>query len=101
MTNKLTDKDVGHLSKLANLPLTDSERVLFCDQVSNILENVEQIQQLDLSKLPETNQVTNKTNETRTDKVKPSLTQKQALSMANKTYKGFIVVPAVIDHDKD
>ncbi|MFC1749084.1 Asp-tRNA(Asn)/Glu-tRNA(Gln) amidotransferase subunit GatC [Pseudomonadota bacterium] len=96
---KLSQKQITHLSKLANLPLDPSESSDAQEQITTILEHVDQVASLDLADIPETNQVTNKTNQFREDKITPSLTQKQALSQSKNTHNGYFVVPGVINHE--
>ena len=99
MANKLTKGDIAHLAKLSKLDLSPEEGERLTPQISSILENVAQIKGLDLKGLPETNQVTNKTNEFRSDKVEPSFTQEEALSMAKNTHNGYFVVNQLIDNE--
>ena len=96
---KLTKKQVLHLSVLANIPLETDELDDHAQNISKFLEHVTRLNDLDLSKTPTTNQVTNKTNEFREDVLKPSLTQKQALANANQSKNGYFVVDAVINND--
>ena len=65
------------------------------------LKVIDQLNELDTSQVKPTSQVTGLTNVWREDKVDKSrmLTQKQALSNAKKTHKGYFVVPAVIRHE--
>ena len=99
MTKKLSQTDVSHLAKLANLTLSSKESKQYAKQLTAILENVEHLQELDLNAVPESNQVTNKTNEFREDTVTPSFSQKEALSMGKQTHNGYFVVGQLIDKD--
>jgi aspartyl-tRNA(Asn)/glutamyl-tRNA(Gln) amidotransferase subunit C len=64
---KLTREDVLKLARLARLELTDEEIEEFSEELSAILQYVEQLQQIDISGLEPTNQVTGLTNVTRDD----------------------------------
>lgn len=91
--------DINHLSKLANLELTGSEKTSLADQLTSTLEHVEHLQEIDTSDIEGTNEVTSLKNIWREDKVRPSLTQKEALMNAQNTYNGFFVVPAILEEN--
>jgi len=67
---KLTRDDVLKLALLARLELSDTEIEEFADELSEILQYVEQLQNVDVSGLQPTNQVTRLTNVTRDDIVR-------------------------------
>lgn len=67
---KLTRDDVLKLARLARLELSESEIAEFSEELSSILEYVEQLQSVDVSGLQPTNQVTGLTNVTRKDEVR-------------------------------
>jgi aspartyl-tRNA(Asn)/glutamyl-tRNA(Gln) amidotransferase subunit C len=89
--------DVSHTAKLANLPLTNSEKKVFAKQLDEILEYIERLKEVDTSKVEGTNEVNNLKNVWREDEVKPSLSQERALMNAKRTYNGFFVVPAIME----
>ncbi len=93
---KLSASDIDHLARLANLPLTPAEENEYASSLTQILEHVQAISSLDLSRVPQTNQVTQVTNRLRPDEVKPSLSQAQALSQASSTHEGYFVVPRIL-----
>lgn len=95
--SNLSLDEVKHVAKLANLPLTDTELVKFQDQLSRILEYINQLQEVDTSGVEETSQVTGLENVFREDEVGACITQKQALSNAKNTHQGYIKVPHVFD----
>ena len=68
--SKLTREEVLRLAQLARLALSDDEVEEFRKELSEILQYVEQLQQVDISGLKPTNQVTGLTNVTRDDKVR-------------------------------
>lgn len=67
---KLTREDVLKLARLARLELSDAEVEEFRDELSSILQYVEQLQDADVKGLQPTNQVTGLTNVTRQDEIK-------------------------------
>ena len=67
---KLTRDDVLHLAQLARISLSDDEVDEFSEELSAILQYVEQLSSVDVSGLKPTNQVTGLTNVMREDEVK-------------------------------
>lgn len=67
---KLSREDVLKLARLARLELTDDEITEFSEELSTILDYVEQLQKVDVAGLKPTNQVTGLTNVWRDDEVK-------------------------------
>ena len=66
---KLTREDVLKLARLARLELSEQEIEEYSVELSQILDYVEQLQQVDVEGLPPTNQVTGLTNVMREDEV--------------------------------
>lgn len=66
----LTREDVLKLARLARLELSDAEISEFSEELSAILQYVEQLQNVDVDGLKPTNQVTGLTNVTRPDEEK-------------------------------
>lgn len=67
---KLSREDVLKLARLARLRLSDSEVEEFSAELSEILQYVEQLQDVDVSGLEPTNQVNGLTNVMREDVVR-------------------------------
>lgn len=55
---KLTEKEILHLSKLANLTLTDEEIKLYGEQLSEILSYISQLDEVDTTSVEETSRLT-------------------------------------------
>jgi aspartyl-tRNA(Asn)/glutamyl-tRNA(Gln) amidotransferase subunit C len=66
---KLSRDDILKLASLSRLALTDAEVNEFADEISKILQYVEQLQSVDIDGVLPTNQVTGLVNVTRDDKV--------------------------------
>jgi aspartyl-tRNA(Asn)/glutamyl-tRNA(Gln) amidotransferase subunit C len=66
---KLSREDVFKLARLARIKLTDEEADSFTNELSKILEYVDQLQTADVSGLKPTNQVTGLFNVWREDKI--------------------------------
>lgn len=67
---RLSTEDVLKLARLARLKLTDEEVGQFTEEISSILQYVEQLQSINLENVEPTYQVTGLTNVTRADEVK-------------------------------
>ena len=89
--------DVRHIAKLASLPLSDSEIPQFEKQLSEVLEYVKKLDELDTTAVESTSQVTGLENVLREDVTEASLTQEVATSQARKSENGYIVVPGILD----
>lgn len=66
---KVSRDDVLKLAKLAKLQLTDEEIARFAEEIPKILEYVEQLQNVDVTGLEPTSQVTGLKNVMRKDKI--------------------------------
>ena len=88
---------VQRLADLSMLNLTPEEQENLPSQFDNILRYIEKLGKAPItSKTPETDQVTDLTNVFRKDKIKKSLSSKEALSNAKYTQNGFFKVPKVL-----
>ena len=67
---KLSRDDVLKLARLARLELSDDEITEYSEELSSILQYVQLLQDVDVSGLEPTNQVTGLTNVTRKDEVR-------------------------------
>ena len=68
--SKLSRDDVLKLARLARLSLSDEEVEEYRAELSDILQYVEQLQEVDVKGIEPTRQVTGLTNVTREDKIK-------------------------------
>ena len=91
--------DVKKIAKLANLPLTDEEEEKLGEQLSQTLDYVNKLEEIDTKNVGPTSQVTGLENVTREDEVTPSLTQDEALENVKSSYKGFVKVKAILDQE--
>lgn len=89
--------DVSRVAKLANLPITSEEEEKYSEQLSKILEYVEQLNRVDTSGVEPTFNVTGKTNIMREDETTVSLSQEGALSNAPKKQDGFFETKGVFE----
>lgn len=94
---KISRTQVEHIADLAKLDLTEAEVEMYADQLSAILDYVEQLNQLDTSAIPPTASVLPLANVLRPDAVAPSLPTDAALANAPDAAEGQFRVSAVLD----
>jgi aspartyl-tRNA(Asn)/glutamyl-tRNA(Gln) amidotransferase subunit C len=91
--------NVPHIAKLANLTLKDGEIEKFEKQLSETLDMVKKLDELDTTAVEPTSQVTGLENITREDKTEQSLSQKEALSSALTTASGMFSVKGIFENE--
>jgi len=96
----VNNTQVKHIAQLANIPIEEEESIKLANDFSETLQVVDQLKKADVSKVEITHQVTGFKNVFREDivKEKQSFSQKEALANAHKTYKGYFVVPYVLQN---
>jgi aspartyl-tRNA(Asn)/glutamyl-tRNA(Gln) amidotransferase subunit C len=94
---KITKEQVEHVAKLARLAITEEEKATFSEQLSSILTYVEQLNQLDTSKVEPTSHVLSMQNVFREDRVKDSLPREEILAGAPDASEEFFRVPRIIE----
>lgn len=93
---KISDKEVEHVAQLARLDLTEPEKTLFGEQLSQILAFVEQLQEVSTEGIVPTASVAEQSSVLREDMTREGLSQDQALSNAPEASDGFFVVPRIL-----
>lgn len=86
---KLTSDQVKHVSKLANLPISDEENQKYSEQLSEILDYIGQLNQVDGSTVGPLFNVTDLSNVMRVDEPSMGLSQEGALQNAPSKKDGF------------
>lgn len=95
---KLDLDKIRHVAKLANLPLTDKELELYKEQLSKILDYIDQLEKVNTTKVAPTFNTTGLKNVMSEDKVNKSLTQDEVLSNGS-TENGFFVTKGVFKNE--
>lgn len=93
----LSEAEVRHVARLARIALSDEEIAVMQAQLSAILDYIAMLQEVDVSNVPPTAQVTGLTTVWRPDVVGEMLTQEQALANAPDQQDGMFRVRAVFD----
>lgn len=96
----ITESDIEKIAQLAHLEITDEERRAFTPQIAEIVAYIEQLNELDTSRIePSTGGLTpegERTDARREDVAQPSLGQKLALDQAPDPASGHFRVPKVL-----
>lgn len=90
-------QEVLRIAKLARIELTQKEQEDMARDLSAILDHVERINELDTSRIPETDHALEVTDAFHEDDIQPSLERERALAMADSQENGFFTVPPIID----
>lgn len=94
---KLSIEEVETIAELAKLTLTDEEKTLFQEQLSEVLDYAKILQQLDTTDIPPTASALPLKNVMRADVVALSLENEEALFNAPQAEDGSFRVKAVLD----
>ncbi|NNJ12262.1 Asp-tRNA(Asn)/Glu-tRNA(Gln) amidotransferase subunit GatC [Chloroflexales bacterium ZM16-3] len=93
----LSFAEVEHVARLARLRLSPDELEQMRGQISDILDYIAMLQDVDVTGVPSTSQVTGLVSVTRPDVVIGKLTPEQALSNAPDSQDGMFRVRAVFE----
>lgn len=85
---KLTSDQVKHVAKLANLPLTSEEEEKYSQQLSKILDYIDQLNQVDTEGVDPTYNVSGQVNILAKDKVSESLSPEDATKNGSQVKDG-------------
>jgi len=95
---KLSTEEVEYIAKLSRLELSGEEKERYSDQLSSVLEYVEQLKEVDTANTETTANVTGLSNIEREDKIEESgITHEDIAKNAPKFKDGFFVVPGVFE----
>jgi aspartyl-tRNA(Asn)/glutamyl-tRNA(Gln) amidotransferase subunit C len=92
----ITESEVRHIARLANLDFSEEEYGRFTQQLNAILDYVAQLDRLDTGSIEPTFQVGGGSRALREDEVRGSIPQDEALSNAPEAGRGLFKVPKVI-----
>jgi len=95
--SKIDPAEVERIAKLARIGLKPSQITAMAAELSRIVEFVEQLQQVDITGVKPTDQVTGLEDVMRKDVVTPSMPREQLLANAPAQKDGYIVVKRVLN----
>ncbi len=93
----LTMDEVRKVALLARLRLSEDELTVMQQQLSSILDYMQMLQEVDVTDVPITAQVTDVVNIVRPDEVRPSLPVEAALENAPRHADGYFKVKPVFE----
>jgi aspartyl-tRNA(Asn)/glutamyl-tRNA(Gln) amidotransferase subunit C len=93
---KITRAEVEHIATLARLELTEAEIERLQSELSQILEYVDQLNELDTTQVLPTAHVVAREDVLRDDVSRPSLPTEEVLANAPQTEEGYFRVHAVL-----
>ena len=93
----LTTEEVEHVARLARLRLSAEEIEKMRAQLSNILEHIDMLKEVDVGDVPPTAQVTDLLNILRADEVRTSLPREDVLANAPDQQDGMFRVRAIFE----
>lgn len=96
---KLTADQVKKVAKLANLPLTSEEEEKYSEQISEILEYIEQLNRVDTSGVEPTFNITGLVSVMREDETDSSLSQEEALLNTRQKKDGMFATKGVFEEE--
>ncbi len=92
----ISDSDIKHVARLSNLEIAETEIEGFKHDLEQVVNYVNQLSKIDTSGVDIKSEAVS-LNNLRSDEVKPSLSQADAISNAPKKRAGGFSVPAVIE----
>ena len=85
------------VAKLANIPVSEEEVEKYSDQLSKILDYIDQLNSVDTAGVEPTFNITGLSNVLRDDEVGESLSQEEALKNTSQKKEGFFVTKGVFE----
>jgi aspartyl-tRNA(Asn)/glutamyl-tRNA(Gln) amidotransferase subunit C len=96
MMNK-PDFDIKYIANLARIELTDEEEDLIGRQLSQILDYIEKLKQVDITGIEPTAHANPLVNVSRPDIVVGSLSKEEALMNAPQAANNLFIVPKIVE----
>ncbi|MGH9170452.1 MAG: Asp-tRNA(Asn)/Glu-tRNA(Gln) amidotransferase subunit GatC [Acidimicrobiales bacterium] len=93
---RLSLDDVRHVAKLARLDLSDDEVLTLQGELSDLLDHVDKVRQLDTAGVPPTAHPLPLQNVLRADEVRPSLDRQAVLAAAPAVEDDRFLVPSIL-----
>jgi aspartyl-tRNA(Asn)/glutamyl-tRNA(Gln) amidotransferase subunit C len=93
----MSDFDVKHVADLARISLSDDEEEKIGAQLNGILGYIEKLKELDVSNVEPTAHAVPLINVFRADKIRPSISNDDALRNAPAKANGLFIVPKIVE----
>jgi aspartyl-tRNA(Asn)/glutamyl-tRNA(Gln) amidotransferase subunit C len=98
--SNLSEEEVKHIAKLANLTLAEEEIKKFQSQLSEVLNYMDVLKKLETKEIEPTSQVTGLENIFRDDETGLCLQQKEVLSNTKEKNNGLFVIEAIFKKEE-
>lgn len=99
---KLDIKEIEHIAALSRLKLTEEEKTLYSEQLSSVLEYVDQLREIDTEDVEPMSNITGLSNVLREDLVCDSgISTKDIEKNAPRFENGHFVVPGVFEQNQN
>ena len=89
--------DIEYVAHLARLKLTPAEKQKLSGQLSQILDYIEKLKELDVTGVEPTAHAVPLVNVTRPDELRPGLSNEEALRNAPAHANGLFLVPKIVE----
>lgn len=96
---RLSPDQVKKVAKLADLPLSEAQIDKYSDQLTSVLDYIDQLKKVDTEKILPTYDVSSKKTVLRPDQILPSLSQEEALQNASQKERGFFKTKGVFSDE--
>ena len=96
----LTPEEVKHIAKLAHLELSDEQLALYREQLSDILDHIAKLNELDTADISPMANAVEGASPLRPDEIRPSLPNEKLLQNAPDKADGQFKVPPVLGGKK-
>ncbi len=93
---EITEKEIKHLASLSRLQFNDEEMTKIANDMSSIVNYVDQLQKVDTSNVKD-NTTIREFEELREDVVKDSLSNDEIVGNAPKKLNGYFIAPTVVE----
>lgn len=94
----ISKEEVKRVANLSKLSFKEEELDMFTEQMSQIIEMMERLEEVDTEGVAFTSNVTKEINVMREDVVVQTNTRDELMSNVPETQDGFIKVPAIMDN---
>ena len=94
----ISKEEVKRVANLSKLSFKEEELDMFTEQMSQIIEMMERLEEVDTEGVAFTSNVTKEINVMREDVVVQNNTRDELMSNVPETQDGFIKVPAIMDN---
>lgn len=93
----IESKEIEHIANLSRIMLSDKEKMVFKDQLANILDYMKKLNVLNTDTVGSMAYASELKNVFREDKLTPSFSRQKILDISPASVNGFFKVPRVIE----